>query len=736
MNAGSKVWRSGCLLMAMAGASAATAGPPGLQEAAPDHATTAGGQPVLVDVIANDGDVGATRRLVTVLPAGHGRTRVENGRVQYTPDAGFVGSDQFQYLVQAPKSPPRLGTVTVEVAGGGVILALRGRVTDEPVPGATVTVSVGGVDFTAIADENGVYTIDIAALDGDAFVSIHATGTSPSGARVDFFSLVGAIARLDDEAGGDGLLTMDENGQVDATHLSTAQYVLLAEANGGTPPGTDGALQQLVQNIDIDELVEIAAVIKLVVDLGQPLPDGVDSVFDIVSDPDAYAMFVDALPEGDLQDAIALVAADSTDIAGFAPAPMPTGYAAIFPGAPGTLRVGIGGQFLLELDGVDGTATSGTGTIIDWRFRDDPGVTWTLAGDQLQVRYDQTDTISSSTFTPACSWDFTQVLTGFDVTRLQDGSAVDYLHVASVGTVDTTDHDPDAPCAPADGPIDDPGFTMLGFENGAGERPYDPAESLGTMMLSHYRPELFPNSPNATPWGAALFDFGTSTVSIDGVDPAFAWSVTGGRLHVALTDPVNGVRAHEYRRYQSDGRKGEGVMAIATDALGRRAAAYNLAVRVDGSLPAFTLAMLPGRWRSGFDISQFPGDTTVFPGFFLRLHDDAARTGVFESVGIDAGGNAVTSLFPPMTWGVADSADAGPGAMEALSYEDITGFVPFCDVATVEYCFMWRRRTWTPLAIDGNRVYVLERLNYWVGAGVELVSARPNFYEQGPIPPP
>ena len=130
MNAGSKVWRSGCLLMAMAGASAATAGPPGLQEAAPDHATTAGGQPVLVDVIANDGDVGSTRRLVTVLPAGHGRTRVENGRVQYTPDAGFVGSDQFQYLVQAPKSPPRLGTVTVEVAGGGVILALRGRVTD------------------------------------------------------------------------------------------------------------------------------------------------------------------------------------------------------------------------------------------------------------------------------------------------------------------------------------------------------------------------------------------------------------------------------------------------------------------------------------------------------------------------------------------------------------------------------------------------------------------------------
>ena len=279
-------------------------------------------------------------------------------------------------------------------------------------------------------------------------------------------------------------------------------------------------------------------------------------------------------------------------------------------------------------------------------------------------------------------------------------------------------------------------MTMLGFENGAGEWPYTPAESLGLMMLSHYRPEMYPSSPNAIPWGASLFDFDTSTTSIAGVDPTYDWSIAGGRLYVTLNDPVSGARMHEYRRFQSDGRKGEGVMTIATDALGRRAASYGLSVRVDGSLPAFTLAMLPGRWRSGFDISQFPGDSLIVPGFFLRFHDDAARTGVFESISINSAGVPVTSLFPPMTWGVADSVDGGVGAMEALSYANDVDYLTWCDLATDPGCVVWRRRTWTPLAIDGNRVYVLERLNYWVGSGVDLVSARANFYEHGPIPTP
>jgi hypothetical protein len=728
------VSRAGLLLLSALAAAPSFAAHDGLQEATADSAIVRTGESVLIDVLANDAEVGASRRLVNVLPAGNGRTRVENGQVRYTPAPGFEGADQFRYLVQAPKSPPRIGIVDVDVGSGAVNLSLSGQVVDDPIPFATVTVSVGGFDFTATADENGHYTIDIAALSGGDLVTVTAVGTSGTGAPVYFKSLVGAIARLDAEAGADGILTMDENNQVNATHLSTAQYVLLADANGGTPPATDDDLLQLTQNINLDELIELAAVIKLVVDGGESLPAGVDNVLELISDETALDAFVEALDPGQLDDAIADVADESGDLAGFSPTRMAVGYTAIFPGDTGTIRVGVGGQFLVHFDGVG--ATSGTGEITDFTFRDDPGITWAIVDDELHVRLDQPLVFEiDEFFADDCWWHRVQTFTGYDITRLQDGATVDYLQVHSTGSNVYTDPDPTDACVPPeDNEFGDEGaWTMLGFEEGAGELPFGATESFGTMMLPYYRPGMYANSPNTAPWGAGLFDFATSQTQAAGFDPTFGWSVSGGRLRLTLTDLVAGVRDLEYRRYQTDGRKGEGVMAIVTDAAGRKAALYTLAVRVDGSLPAFTLAMLPGRWRSGFDISQFPGETQVATGFFLRMHDDAARTGVFESVAYDSLGNLVTSLFPPMTWGVGSGEYAG--MMEALTFtRPGFGRLAWCDVGVDAGCALWRRRTWTPLAIDGNRVYVLERLNYTVVAGPELVAERANFYEVGPIP--
>ena len=80
MNAREKVWRTGLLLLALSGSCSAIAGPAGLEEAAPDQAETSAGEAVLVDVVGNDAGVGPNRRLVTVLPPGHGRTRVQRRR--------------------------------------------------------------------------------------------------------------------------------------------------------------------------------------------------------------------------------------------------------------------------------------------------------------------------------------------------------------------------------------------------------------------------------------------------------------------------------------------------------------------------------------------------------------------------------------------------------------------------------------------------------------------------------
>jgi hypothetical protein len=280
-------------------------------------------------------------------------------------------------------------------------------------------------------------------------------------------------------------------------------------------------------------------------------------------------------------------------------------------------------------------------------------------------------------------------------------------------------------------------YRSLGFESGTGELPFSAGESLGTMMLAHYAPQQFVPGATGIFWVATLFDFNASQVSIPQFAPGFSWSIANGRLNVALSNTVTGETTnYEYRRFQTDGRKGEGIFAIVTRPDGTRAASYEMSVRVDGSLPAFTTAMLPGRWRSGFDISQFQPDLADDFGFFLRLHDDPQRSGTFESVTYQADGTTVTNLWPPVTWGVATGADAG--AMEAVSYFNGNYVVGSCDPAVDPVCQPWRRRTWTPVAIDGNRVYVLERLYFQIGDPFTdapvLVAERPNFYERGEIP--
>ena len=120
---------------------------PSLPTAAPDIAVTPTDLAVHIVVLANDYELGGGLRLLKAFKPGHGSVRIEGDDVVYTPEPGFAGSDQFQYLVQPQGAQPRVGTVTVEVGGGGVMLRLSGQVVDNPIPGAVVTVSVGGNDI-------------------------------------------------------------------------------------------------------------------------------------------------------------------------------------------------------------------------------------------------------------------------------------------------------------------------------------------------------------------------------------------------------------------------------------------------------------------------------------------------------------------------------------------------------------------------------------------------------------
>ncbi len=85
-----------------------------------DTITTAPGSAITIDVLLNDVDPNGDTLLVSVdsQPA-NGTAIVENGKIVYTPKAGFSGSDTFTYIVSDGKGGTATATVTVNVGGTG-----------------------------------------------------------------------------------------------------------------------------------------------------------------------------------------------------------------------------------------------------------------------------------------------------------------------------------------------------------------------------------------------------------------------------------------------------------------------------------------------------------------------------------------------------------------------------------------------------------------------------------------
>ncbi|MDT7855729.1 Ig-like domain-containing protein [Rubrivirga sp. S365] len=119
-----------------------------------DEAATSAGQTVTVDVLANDTDPdGDPLTLEGVSAASEGQVVASDQRVQYTPDAGFVGTDAFSYAV----SDGRGGTA-----------------------GATVMVTVTAANNPPTAQPDSYTTAEGAALTVDA-PGVLANDTDPDG---------------------------------------------------------------------------------------------------------------------------------------------------------------------------------------------------------------------------------------------------------------------------------------------------------------------------------------------------------------------------------------------------------------------------------------------------------------------------------------------------------------------------------------------------------------------------
>lgn len=247
-----------------------------------------------IDVTANDRVSSGTLSLVSVSVPAHGTTAIDNGKVVYTPAAGYYGPDSFSYTAKADAggaTASAVVSVTVEAR-----IALTGTARDATLAGAAITADVGGRSFTATADASGNFRVMVRSASASDFIHIDAVG---AGGIARLRTLVGEFGALVTAAAGRGRLDAARLARLDVTQHSTAMAALAIAAHGGTQPATAAQLDTALARVSADDALEMAALIQRVVDDGVPLPAGKADVWELVSDAAAYRSFLDATVAAD-----------------------------------------------------------------------------------------------------------------------------------------------------------------------------------------------------------------------------------------------------------------------------------------------------------------------------------------------------------------------------------------------------------------------------------------------------
>jgi hypothetical protein len=674
----------------------------------PDAVWTPDGSTVLINVLANDGAIGKIRSVALTKPL-HGKVRWVSGRAEYTPNPGYAGVDGFRYSVMGSSGRAANQRVTVTVGGANTVV-LQGTATDAPLANATVTANVGIARFLTTADANGNYSLPVAGS-GGTLVQLNAFGKD-SQSQVQLRSTVGGIDKIRAQA-GDGVLTRDENNQVQVTQLSTAQAYLLYYANGSQDLADQDDLDLVAGSIDVKSLTQMAAAIKLVADGGYPLPEGIDNTYALISDADALAGFVAGVNADDpaaIDNAIAQTVADANVVV---PVEENDFVGTMFLiqelGTPGTVSTGYVQGDRLQLD------ADGTGTDYVTKANPDPGIAWSFDGSALRVVASHPmPTINYVTF-DGVTYQRIDTVGSFDMVKLYEGGSRDiYAYNSQVDY-----HYPGGEFP--DGSFVSSG-TTLAIEDGSGILPYTAGELATPRAFAvNGRP-----APLANGAGAAMFSFDTdgtgNSTDTRHFSRAFDWSIDGnGSLVVAYPD--NGDTT-TYTRIGNDGSHGDAVMAV-FDTTGGHAASFGASYVSDGG-SGFGGMDMAKSWLSGFSISS----TSVidFGQFYVRLDGPGSTGGLFNQY---ADGSTANS---PLSWAMPPD-----GTMLATSYWSpiLGGYTTFCSPIQLGVCEAYKARAWQRIAVDGNRIYVLEEL-YGDGAlgpydgqstSDEIVAQRLNFYE-------
>jgi hypothetical protein len=587
--------------------------------------------------------------------------------------------------------------------GGGTVippaptlsrLTLTGTVTDAPIANAVVTATIGSQAFTATADANGNYSVEVAVEESatGGFITLTAKGAG-SQSYVEFTSLVGAFNALKTQAGSDSILSSSENFATQITNVSTALAVLLRQANGGQPVNSPTLIETLSSTLNGQQLLELATAIKLLVDQADdyPMPAGQTSLQALLTDTTAREQLVTDVYEQDpaaFNNTSNAIVADSTLTQPITAATLPSALTAVSLNAQDAETYAESDRAVSYTFNTDGTGTASTGT---WHRN----MTWSISGASVEIAYERglEQQGYQQMICPQLDNDYTYA--EYDYWYTLDGATLTLLNGGVLATTESR-HIAYPSCGLPDTLVVTVARNILAADD---FQPIDIAElrdSTRTLWVYDASADVpVPETPNAAavsimPDVAELHADGTGSTLTFGKQ--FTWSLdnSGRVVNVTFDDGVTA----KFRSLRELDDVATDVMYEFTLPTGRRVDA-SASLRVDTQL-AFTTEQAIGRhYRFGIGGEGLP---PAYDGFRYRFDADGGGSGEFETT--DQNGLITVARGTAFQWNIDGN--------DLVFQYTITAANDFnCDLAD-PLCYVYRTSRIIPLARDGSRTYWLE----------------------------
>lgn len=706
--------------------------------AVPDTAQVEPGGSVLIDVLANDGEVlGPDLTLVAIRNVTEGQAVIEDNQVRYTaPAQPSANSTRFAYSVQRADGQLAIGTVTVTFVTPSITLS--GFIAGVQA-GCSVQVHVGGSVVTgACAGEPGRFSVAVPTAEADALVRIQAQVTRAQDDQADrMFSLLGRLGDLQAAAGEDQSLDETQWPALTVNNYTTAHHAVLAAANDGQAVSSVGDFRRLHRAADEwDVHVRAALVQGLSAGLLPPQVGYADHYAAIADTANVRALEV-AAAQGSFE-GFSLVGA-SDDMAaqnggvaawtGLASGQFLAGRAGANPGSINIRRIA---GLILDV-GADGEAA-----LYQPQPAADRELVWEVDAFGSIAFSDAAPFVSSMVPVPLSCDDgvgrvFVAVWTEtvMSLRRIASPSPdlPDIALLRAFSAVANLDEVPEGCDSPALADVDivRP-LHVLSAEIAAG---FAESSLQGRWSFSLADPAFeSQNAANAT--RAGIVDLDTSTVQLDGFLPELSWHLDPrGRLVLDLQRDGAGPVVMRLTRLDGDGRGGESVVSESFNDSGTASASASLAVQqVHPDLFNDSPELLEGDWLSGFDIQDEGRSLSDGSQFFHRF---GIADGVGERLTVLSDGTRFQTPF-------GYSVEGGVLVMRTFVFGGFS--YPECPPGSEGLCYLFQQRTWQPLLADveggdSPRLYVLEELALFNANGsVATRSVRNNFYEPALVPEP